>query len=108
MHSRGLMFVCYQASIERQFEFIQSQYSNNPDFVGGKRRLDDGSPVTPGFDPIVGQAQGSGARFMDEPAPNYPTGNRRTKLEMQEPFVVLTAAGYFFTPSITALRTILT
>jgi len=108
MHSRGLMFVCYQASIERQFEFIQSQYSNNPDFVGGKRRPDDGSPVTPGFDPIVGQAQGSGARFMDEPAPNYPTGNRRTKLEMPEPFVVLTAAGYFFTPSITALRTILT
>ena len=45
---------------------------------------------------------------MDEPASNYPIGNRRTKLEMPEPFVVLTAAGYFFTPSITALRTILT
>jgi hypothetical protein len=108
MHSRGLMFVCYQASIERQFEFIQSRYSNNPQFVGGKRRPDDGSPVAPGFDPIVGQAQGGGARIMDEPAPNYPTGNRRTKLEMPEPFVVLTAAGYFFMPSITALRTVLT
>jgi len=45
---------------------------------------------------------------MDEPAPNYPTGNRRTKLEMPEPFVVLTAAGYFFMPSITALRSVLT
>jgi hypothetical protein len=32
---------------------------------------------------------------MDEPASNYPIGNRRTKLEMPEPFVVLTAAGYF-------------
>ena len=108
MRSRGLMFVCYQASIECQFEFIQSRYSNNPQFVGCKRRPDDGSPVAPGFDPIVGQAQGGGARVMDEPAPNYPTGNRRTKLEMPEPFVVLTAAGYFFMPSITALRTVLT
>ena len=108
MHSRGLMFVCYQASIERQFEFIQSQYSNNAEFVGGKRRADNDSPVAPGFDPIVGQAQGGGARVMDEPAPNYPTGNRRTKLAMPEPFVVLTAAGYFFMPSITALRTVFT
>ena len=108
MHSRGLMFVCYQASIERQFEFIQSRYSNNPQFVGDKRRPDEGIPVAPGFDPIVGQAQGGGARAMDEPAPNYPIGNRRSKLEMPEPFVVLTAAGYFFTPSITALRTVLT
>jgi hypothetical protein len=81
-HSRGLMFVCYQASIERQFEFIQSRYSNNPEFVGGKRRPDDGSPVAPGFDPIVGQAPGGGSRVMEEPAPNYPTGNRRTKLEI--------------------------
>jgi Dyp-type peroxidase family len=108
MHSRGLMFVCYQASIERQFEFIQSRYSNNPEFVGGKRRPDDGSPVAPGFDLTVGQAQGGGLRVMDEPAPNYPTGNRRTKLEIPEPFVVLTAAGYFFMPSITAFRTVLT
>jgi Dyp-type peroxidase family len=108
MHSRGLMFVCYQASIERQFEFVQSRYSNNPEFVRGKRRPDSGSPVAPGFDPIVGQVQGGGARVMDEPAPNYPTGNRRTTLEMREPFVVLTAAGYFFMPSITALRTVLT
>jgi hypothetical protein len=68
-------------------------------FIGGKRRPDDGSPVAPGFDPIVGQAQGGGARVMDEPAPNYPIGNRRTKLEMPEPFVVLTAAGYFAIPT---------
>ena len=45
---------------------------------------------------------------MDEPYPNYPTGNRRSTLEMPNEFVVLTAAGYFFMPSITALRTVLT
>jgi Dyp-type peroxidase family len=105
--SRGLMFVCYQTSIERQFEFIQSRYANNPGFVEGKRRPGGGA-VTPGFDPIIGQAPGNGAREMDEPYPNYPAGNRRTTLAMPHQFVVLTAAAYFFVPSITALRTVLT
>jgi Dyp-type peroxidase family len=107
-HSRGLMFVCYQASIERQFEWIQAQFANNPGFVAGKKRPDSGSPVTPGFDPIIGQAPGGGTRAMNEPAPNYPAGNRRTSLDIPEEFVKLTAAAYFFMPSITALRTVLT
>jgi Dyp-type peroxidase family len=106
-HSRGLMFVCYQTSIERQFEFIQRHYANNPDFVGGKERPGGGA-VTPGFDPIIGQAPGGGARVMDEPAPNYPAGSRRTTLETASQFVTLTAAAYFFMPSISALRTVLT
>src|SRR6266478_4133750 len=29
---RGLMFVCYQTSIETQFEFIQQKWANNPQF----------------------------------------------------------------------------
>jgi Dyp-type peroxidase family len=107
LHSRGLMFVCYQTSIERQFEFIQSRYASNPGFVEGKLRPGGGA-VTPGFDPIIGQAPGNGAREMDEPYPNYPAGNRRTTLAMPHQFVVLTAAAYFFVPSITALRTVLT
>lgn len=106
--SRGLMFVCYQTSIARQFEFIQKNYANDPGFVGGKARPGGGGTLTPGFDPIIGQAQGGGAREMDEPFPNYPAGNRRTTLDMPDPFVVLTAAAYFFVPSITALRTVLT
>src|SRR6516162_1652532 len=107
-HSRGLMFVCYQTSIERQFEFIQKNYANNPDFVGGKLRPGGSGKVTPGFDPIIGQAPGNAARQMDEPYPNYPTGSRRTTLAIPNRFVVLTAAAYFFMPSISALRTVLT
>ena len=107
-HSRGLMFVCYQTSIERQFEYIQRRHADDPDFVSGKVRPSGGAPVTPGFDPIIGQAADEGAREMDEPYPNYPAGNRRTKLELPKQFVVLTAAGYFFMPSISALRTVLT
>jgi Dyp-type peroxidase family len=108
VQSRGLMFVCYQASIERQFEFIQAQFANNPGFVSGKKRPDSREPVTPGFDPIIGQALPGLTRFMDEPAPNYPYGNRRSALELPEQFVELTAAGYFFMPSLSALRTALT
>jgi Dyp-type peroxidase family len=106
-HQRGLMFVCYQTSIERQFEFIQRNYANNPNFVSGKERP-GGGMVTPGFDPIIGQAPSGGTRQMDEPFPNYPAGNRRTTLDIPEQFVKLTAAAYFFMPSITALRTVLT
>jgi len=106
-HSRGLMFVCYETSIQRQFEFIQGRYANNPEFVTGKRRP-SGEMVTPGFDPIIGQALGSGARQMDEPYPNYPGGSRRTTLVVPEQFVKLTAAAYFFMPSVSALRTVLT
>jgi hypothetical protein len=102
------MFVCYQTSIERQFEYIQRHYANNPDFVGGKERPGGGGLVTPGYDPIIGQAPGNGPRRMDEPYPNYPAGSRRTTLDMPDQFVVLTAAAYFFMPSITALRTVLT
>lgn len=104
--SRGLMFVCYQTSIERQFEYIQKNYANNPEFVTGKRRPNGGT-VAPGYDPIIGQAPGNDARQMDEPYPNYPAGNRRTTLVVPKQFVVLTAAAYFFMPSISALRTVL-
>ena len=107
MQSRGLMFVCYQASIERQFEFIQKQYANNPDFIAGKTRPDSREPVTPGFDPIIGQAPDGLRRYMDEPRPNYPSGSRRSSLEIPESFVKLTAAAYFFMPSLSALRSTL-
>lgn len=108
MHSRGLMFVCYQASIAEQFEYIQSERANNPDFPSGNRRPDTSASVTPGFDPIIGQAADGGPRFMDEPAPNYPGGSRRSTLDIPEQFVTLTAAGYFFMPSLSALRNALT
>ena len=45
--SRGLMFVCYQTSIERQFEYIQ-RHANDPKFVSGKQRPGGGA-VTPGY-----------------------------------------------------------
>lgn len=104
---RGLMFVCYQTSITEQFEFVQKSWSNNTGFVFGKTRPNSTDPVTPGHDPIIGQTTDGSARTMDEPLPNYPTGNTRSTLNLPEPFIVPTAAGYFFMPSILALQTVL-
>jgi len=109
--SRGLMFVCYQTSIQQQFEFIQSAYANEVRFVHSKTRPSGrgGVLVTPGFDPIIGQAPEGVSRSMDEPVSNYPAGNTlASTLDLPNPWVVLTAAAYFFVPSITALRTLLT
>jgi len=105
-YSRGTLFVCYQISIARQFEYLQARLAGNPEFVGGKRRPAGGEAVVPGYDPLIGQAA-DGARRMDEPVPNYPLGNRRSSLELADPFVVPTAAAYLFVPSLAALRTVL-
>ena len=108
---RGLMFVCYQASIPRQFEFVQAKWANNSGFIFGKKHP-DGTPVTVGFDPLIGQNGGIApnpgdpaprARFTDEPVPNYPTGNICSTLQEPTDFIVPTAAAYFFVPSIEAL-----
>jgi len=103
LRKRGLMFVCYQTSIQKQFEFLQGK-ANDIRFVAGKTRRSGGrgGDVTPGYDPIIGQAPGQGPRSMDEPV--SPTGT----LDMPEPWVLLTAAAYFFVPSITGLGTLLT
>ncbi len=101
---RGLMFVCYQTSIANQFEFVQQSWANAPGFVFGKKHP-DGTPVTVGVDPIIGQnADHSKERTLDEPVPNYPVGNARSTLHEPADFVVPTAAAYFFVPSIDALR----
>ena len=82
--------------------------THDPNLVGGKLRLGGDGRVTPGFDPIIGQAPDNGPRGMDEPYPNYPAGSWRSTLAMPDQFAVLTAAAYFFLPSLTPLRTVLT
>ena len=101
---RGLMFVCYQTSISNQFEFVQSKWANNPGFIFGKKHP-DGTPVTVGIDPIIGQSNAPNrARATDELVSNYPTGNVRSTLNEPQDFVIPTGAGYFFMPSIEAVE----
>lgn len=60
---RGLHFICVVADVARQFEFVQSNWLNNPNFPNGGAPGAPGGPYTPpvagtladGPDPIVGE-----------------------------------------------------
>lgn len=82
---RGLMFVCYQASIARQFEFIQSLW------------LNDGDPFGLGSDrdPL---ANGVPSRKMTI------QGRRPRFLASLSSFVTTRGGDYFFAPGIEAMR----
>ena len=102
---RGLLFVCYQTSILQQFEFLQSSWANNTGFVFGKVRPDESaSPVTVGFDPIIGQHQGADrSRATDEPVSNYPQGDQRSEFLQPTDSVIAQGGAYFFVPSFSAV-----
>jgi Dyp-type peroxidase family len=103
---RGLSFVAYMTSITNQFEFVQTRWANTAGFVEDKQRP-HGGPVEPGIDPIIGQPGPGEQIVMDEPVPNYPVGDVRTTLTLPHSFITPRAAGYYFAPSIPALREVL-
>mgnify|MGYP001261927333 CR=1 FL=1 len=83
---RGLLFLCYQSSIERQFEFVQRRWANDPDF-----------PVRgAGTDPVIGAVRRTGSTF------GLP-GGRPDHVALMQRFVTTTGGDYFFQPSIPAL-----
>jgi Dyp-type peroxidase family len=84
---RGLHFVCLNANLSRQFEFVQHTWLNNPAFAG----LQD-SP-----DPIAGHRTPGTGVF---PIPATPVRHRL--LDLPE-FTRVRGGGYFFMPGIRAL-----
>lgn len=82
---RGLLFVCYQASIEEQFEFLESRWVNNPNFPN----------PGDGQDPIIAQ--------LAEPRSFRLPGLGQPELSIRQ-FVTTTGGEYFFSPSISALE----
>ncbi|MEU3624974.1 hypothetical protein BS329_36700 [Amycolatopsis coloradensis] len=89
---QGLLFLSYQTSIRRQFEFVLENWLANPGF-----RVPDA-----GEDLIVGPAFTGkhvfGLRVRDG------DGVRTIPLEPERPWTTLTGGGYFFAPSISTLR----
>jgi Dyp-type peroxidase family len=86
---RGLHFLCFNASIRRQFEFVQQTWINNRKFMG---QHDGPDPVT---------APGDGGDFE---IPGHPARRRVTDMKS---FVRTRGGAYFFMPGLRALGTIL-
>ncbi|HYT26006.1 MAG TPA: peroxidase, partial [Actinomycetota bacterium] len=85
---RGLHFMCLNANIARQFEFIQHTWVNNPKFDG---LYDDP-------DPVVAASAALGGSFT---VPARPVRRRVTGVPA---FVTVRGGGYFFLPGIRAIR----
>ena len=86
---RGLVFQCYQRSIQDQFEFVQAAWVNNTTFPPGA------NGGVPGEDPIIAQSA-IGPFQLDPSAPNIQVKH----------FVTTTGGEYFFTPSISTMQQI--
>lgn len=80
--SVGMLFVCFNARIDSQFEFLQSEWCRKGDFLGG---------FTQARDPIIG----GGGLFFD------PKDVAPRRLES---FAIVRGGEYLFVPGMTALR----
>ncbi len=82
---RGLMFMCINADIERQFEFVQKTWLLNPNFHGLQGETD----------PLLSRGKG---RTFTVPSPAGPV-----TLPLEN-FVKMVGGGYFFLPGRATLR----
>jgi Dyp-type peroxidase family len=92
---KGQLFVCFNARIESQFEFLQSEWCNKGDSKGHFTEIRDplvGSAVR---DPVASSGKGA---FVD-PSRILPVSLDR--------FVAVKGGEYVFVPGITALKDIL-
>lgn len=83
----GLMFMCLNVDIERQFEFVQQVWARAPSFHGLENEPD----------PILGY-QGTDYQLT------IPTATGPLYLQGMRDFVTVCGSGYFFLPGRTALR----
>ncbi|MDH6705360.1 Dyp-type peroxidase family [Kitasatospora sp. MAA19] len=100
---RGLLFICYQADIQRQFEFIQADWMDQPNFPPN-RQTDTTPPghagprPVPGKDPVTQEAPDVDFESRDQDGTI-----RHTPVSFQQ-FVQTTGSVYAFMPSISVLK----
>ncbi len=93
--SRGLIFIAFNASIERQFEFVQQQWMNfGNDFCLGNDR-----------DPLIGNRDaGGGAGACKLTIQGDGNGHAPWITSTLPTFVATRGGDYFFMPSLSGLR----
>lgn len=78
----GLLFMCLNSDLERQFEFIQQTWLHNPAFHG----------LTCEVDPLLGRGTGPNCSFT------IPSREGPVRLSPMSCFVTMHGGGYFFLP----------
>jgi Dyp-type peroxidase family len=101
---RGLHFVSIVADLDRQFEFVQRQWLNDPNFpngtfVGPTQAYGPPPQNIPGdgVDPIVGEHEPAAEDTLHQPS-------MVVQFPIPTELVNVTAGDYFFLPSIQALQ----
>lgn len=89
---RGLHFMCFNANISRQFEFVQHTWVNNPKFGG---QYSDPDPLIGDQSSKYPDLKGS---FTIQ---QFPVRRRITQVPR---FVEVVGGAYFFTPGLRAIR----
>ncbi|HEY0371348.1 MAG TPA: Dyp-type peroxidase [Thermoanaerobaculia bacterium] len=85
---RGLHFICFNSDLQRQFEFVQQTWVNNPQFGGLANEVD----------PLIGDQQSCEGIFTVQADP------LRTRYKNMCRFVTMRGGVYGFLPGIRALR----
>jgi deferrochelatase/peroxidase EfeB len=93
----GLLFLCAQSSIERQFEFMRHIWCDQKDFP----------VVDTGMDPTIGHSRDDDEQFQTWPR-KYGQTTRENSIKDFSigPWVTLRGAEYFFVPSLSFLRSL--
>jgi len=95
---RGLLFLCFQANVEKQFEFIQRTWVDNPNFPDNVLNLPFQDDT--GDDPLIGQDQNEKQRWPKQWG-NSGAGRKKFNFEAA---VMLKGGEYFFAPSLPFLN----